>query len=886
MCRSYISFVLIVLSGLSFGAGAQEIDEYLLWAKSPVFGERAQPAVNQSDLDANRNLYVIGTYFKEYPWDIDPSQTVWMQQIFVRKYDKDGNQLWSKEFGNGLYYSTAGDIRVDREGNIVFSGYFYDPDGTAIGQPMPGFFLCKADPDGNILWVTPLSRTYLPTWGERLGMYSKQSHMEIDKDNSIVLLTNGNPPLTATQPADGLYISRYSTTGAVMNQFQLTRDDNFDTPLIGGLAIDDGGNFIFTGTYQVSLKIGPVIFGTPGPQGTVARMFIAKFSANGEFIWAKQAAEIFGAGMDVVTDESGNIYWTGFASGYATLGSGIPVNETGSPNGFLAKLTPNGDVVWSRTMTGMPISIVRTSPGDLYISGTSQTFTFGNHKQKRVNEQAFVMMYKSDETFGGAIVSEGLPSGLTSKFAYNSSVDSDGSVYTIGNYNSLIAFGCDTLRSQGEESAAMFITKYSSIPPNYSLEISGPADQCEGVPFVLSVSPVPEPVKYEWQLPAGAVFDEPPHSNQIEVTLPLSAQHAEINVTIRKGCYTYWNAESFLTNVLGNPGPTQLSGQSVFCQPGATRLYTGVSTHATAYQWNLPAGVVPVLGSLRTLAAYIDVVISDQFRNGTVSVKGENSCRQGVESPPFYIQLIPPLPTATFVNRASEFCNHGQMALFEVEAIPDATSYVWAVPPNFEPSGIVVTSLPKIQARLMNAGKAEITIYSRNECGSSAPTSKSLEIEDPLPIPSLYKDSACDLSLSTEDAESLAWFRDGNRLEVDGTTLLVPGPGTYHVTVSNGCGPVSSQSIDMSPVSTERIVIPNVITPNNDGKNDRFSIQGGLDGMGLQILNRWGKVVYQSSDYRNDWDAAELSAGVYYYVVEHSCFQNQFRGWVQVLREE
>ena len=71
--------------------------------------------------------------------------------------------------------------------------------------------------------------------------------------------------------------------------------------------------------------------------------------------------------------------------------------------------------------------------------------------------------------------------------------------------------------------------------------------------------------------------------------------------------------------------------------------------------------------------------------------------------------------------------------------------------------------------------------------------------------------------------------------------------------------------------------IPDVITPNNDGFNDRFIIERSSNNkVSLKIFNRWGSIVYTNSDYKNDWDGRSsvgsgqhtLPLGTYYYIVE------------------
>ena len=63
---------------------------------------------------------------------------------------------------------------------------------------------------------------------------------------------------------------------------------------------------------------------------------------------------------------------------------------------------------------------------------------------------------------------------------------------------------------------------------------------------------------------------------------------------------------------------------------------------------------------------------------------------------------------------------------------------------------------------------------------------------------------------------------------------------------------------------------PNVISANDDGINDLFEIQNLTKNTEVIILNRWGNVVFSSSNYQNNWDGKdtsgkELSDGVYTY---------------------
>jgi len=79
---------------------------------------------------------------------------------------------------------------------------------------------------------------------------------------------------------------------------------------------------------------------------------------------------------------------------------------------------------------------------------------------------------------------------------------------------------------------------------------------------------------------------------------------------------------------------------------------------------------------------------------------------------------------------------------------------------------------------------------------------------------------------------------------------------------------IDSNPLPVDPVDYT-LTIPNLFTPNGDGRNDTFII-GGLekyDQNELTIINRWGNKVYVSSDYRNDWMGDNLNEGTYFYIL-------------------
>lgn len=111
-------------------------------------------------------------------------------------------------------------------------------------------------------------------------------------------------------------------------------------------------------------------------------------------------------------------------------------------------------------------------------------------------------------------------------------------------------------------------------------------------------------------------------------------------------------------------------------------------------------------------------------------------------------------------------------------------------------------------------------------------------------------------------------------------TLDALDAGEYTVTVTNTCGIASDEIF----LEEREIIIPNAITPNGDGMNEKLIIEGIDEYSGaLEMANRWGINVYSNEQYDNSWPDDDLSEGTYFY---HFKYQTcpAMKGWLQVLK--
>lgn len=117
-------------------------------------------------------------------------------------------------------------------------------------------------------------------------------------------------------------------------------------------------------------------------------------------------------------------------------------------------------------------------------------------------------------------------------------------------------------------------------------------------------------------------------------------------------------------------------------------------------------------------------------------------------------------------------------------------------------------------------------------------------------------------------------------------TLYVPSgaAGPYSLTVRNRCQAVTATVRVRTQDCTSLLTIPNVITPNGDGRNDQFRVVApGVHRLRLQVFNRWGQLLFEAADYQHQWPTGPQPAGSYYYLLLDETYGRRYRGWLEVL---
>jgi gliding motility-associated-like protein len=157
-----------------------------------------------------------------------------------------------------------------------------------------------------------------------------------------------------------------------------------------------------------------------------------------------------------------------------------------------------------------------------------------------------------------------------------------------------------------------------------------------------------------------------------------------------------------------------------------------------------------------------------------------------------------------------------------------------------------------------------------------------------LPVISVDEINICEgrrtirLSSESENTTGITWsLGDGAVSDISEFDYQYEADGTYQVVakLTNG---FCEKSLNF-PIEITQIMIPNVLTRNNDGFNDVFKVTSAQP-IGLRIYTRWGTQVFEAAEYNNDWSGENLSGGVYFY--EALLYNGEIcSGWIQLMNE-
>jgi Ca2+-binding RTX toxin-like protein len=242
-----------------------------------------------------------------------------LRDNFIKKYDSNGNILFSKQFGTSGFETIYG-IDTDNQGNFYITGV---TDGE-LGGPRQAealdTFVAKYDSAGNQIWIRQIGENVI----------FNAFNLAVDKNTGDVFISGANVKDTLE---DDTFVIKFDTNG---NQQWFT-----ETGLSGFLSFDE--------SYGLTVAKDGSVYSTGwtsgdlgGPNAGLYDNWLAKYdNATGETLWLVQyGTPDYEWSWDVRTDSAGYVYTTGW-----TLGDlGGP--NIGSFDAYLTKFDSQGNLLW------------------------------------------------------------------------------------------------------------------------------------------------------------------------------------------------------------------------------------------------------------------------------------------------------------------------------------------------------------------------------------------------------------------------------------------------------------------------------------------------------------------------------------------------------------
>jgi hypothetical protein len=227
------------------------------------------------------------------------------------------------------------------------------------------------------------------------------------------------------------------------------------------VTVDTDGNVIISGYFSNAFSfLDTITSNTNGP-----RIFVAKINSTGNPIWFFHQNGLTNdnaSTRDVQTDATGNIYVVGHFEGDLMLGDTMISNTADGKDGFLAKLSPGGHLIWLNHLGGPSDDwledLAVDSQGDVIVSGhfmdslyAADTF-FSSVGQKDL----IFLKFNTDGQFlwgrsGG---------GPYDDFANAVETDPDDHILLAGQFSFSATLGDSVLNSNGDED--IFLAKFDS----------------------------------------------------------------------------------------------------------------------------------------------------------------------------------------------------------------------------------------------------------------------------------------------------------------------------------------------------------------------------------------------------------------------------------------
>ena len=352
---------------------------------------------------------------------------------------------------------------------------------------------------------------------------------------------------------------------------------------------------------------------------------------------------------------------------------------------------------------------------------------------------------------------------------------------------------------------------------------------------------------YLWSVSSGGLINYGSGTNQISVSWIASGnQTVSVTYANSAGCYPQNPA---VLNVTVNPYPDPagpITGSSSICPEENNVVYSVAPiNNASTYVWALPTGASITSGAGTDS---ITVDFSSGAVSGVIYVWGNNSCGDGINSPPFYV-IVDPLPgPAGTITGASDVCVGTSGVAYSVTAIPNATGYDWIVP-----SGVVITSGNNTKTITTDftpsAVSGIITVEGTNQCGTgtiSPPYFVTVNPIPPTPVVTNIGDT-----LQSNSPTGNQWYFEGNIIPGAASQDYIATQDGYYwdIVTLNGCSSDTSNHklIIVTGIDSHSSASINVYPNPNDGQFNVSIATASEEIYSISIYNTLGIKIYEET---------------------------------------
>ena len=398
-------------------------------------------------------------------------------EIFIVKYDLNGNILWAKSSGGEEEY--VGSISADLSGNIYLSGIFmgdtakFDTINIYTSYRPEDMFLAKYDSSGNALWAIAPNGIYQDGSGSIATDANNNVYMTGNYQNSIIF---GTDTLNSINPYDDIFLFKFDPSGNVLwgKSFGGSLDDDGVT-----VCVDVYNNVYITGEFASdSISFGNFKLYNRYPTNNSyapTDIYLTKLNSDGQVLWAKDfGGRQYERPGQVTTDAIGNIYLDGWYQSdtmYFDMLALININDDTIQKIFLVKCDSSGNALWAKTSEldlsnfnqDYPGNICIDNTGNIYLTGSFispsisfSSYTLINHNNNDDSSDFFITKYD----VSGNVLWANDYGGNGDELGNSMCMDSDGNIYLSGYFQSdSIEFGSLTLDNNINNNYQVFLAK-------------------------------------------------------------------------------------------------------------------------------------------------------------------------------------------------------------------------------------------------------------------------------------------------------------------------------------------------------------------------------------------------------------------------------------------